>query len=364
MTFGNPNNILTITAGATRPTTVTMGIAKAAPANPNGYGAAVLRTYTISQTGSAGSTYTLRLRYLDPGELNANVEANLNLRRLRTSDNHWTVHLPTTVDQANNWVESTSVLDTELSTRWTMSSLAPTAANGIVTGRIVDNHGNPVEGAVVTLSGGQSRKMITDANGNYTFDNVDTGGFYTVTPTRANYNFNPFNRSFSQVGNKTEAAFAGTSLGDNANPLDTPEYFVRQQYVDVLGREPDEGGFNYWSDKILACGEDTQCVNSERRDVAAAFFISDEYQASGSYVYDVYSGSLGRRPAFGEFSTDRAQVVGGATLDTEKTVFAQDFVQRAEFVTKYQNATAEGFVDADSERAIVWGKPQREQQPD
>ena len=29
-------------------------------------------------------------------------------------------------------------------------------------------------------------------------------------------------------------------MGDNANPLDTAEYFVRQQYVDVLGREPDE----------------------------------------------------------------------------------------------------------------------------
>jgi hypothetical protein len=88
-------------------------------------------------------------------------------------------------------------------------------------------------------------------------------------------------------------------------------------------------------------------VNTQRREVAAAFFISEENQASGSYIYDVYSGSLGRRPAFGEFSADRAQVVGGETLDTAKTAFAQHFAQRAEFVTRYQNAaTADAFVDA------------------
>ena len=61
----------------------------------------------------------------------------------------------------------------------------------------------------------------------------------------------------------------------------------------------------------------------------------------------MYAGALGRRPAFSEYSVDRQQVVGGATLDAAKTVFAQNFVQRAEFMTKYQNAmTAESFVDA------------------
>ena len=77
--------------------------------------------------------------------------------------------------RANNWVQSTGVLDTELSTRWTMSSLAPTAANGMVTGRITDAQGRPVEGAVVRLSGAQNRKFITDANGNYRFDECGDG---------------------------------------------------------------------------------------------------------------------------------------------------------------------------------------------
>jgi len=224
--------------------------------------------------------------------------------------------------------------------------LHPTASNGIVSGRITDTNGNPVEGAVVRLSGDQSRKLITDANGNYAFDNVDTGGFYTVTPSRANFNFSPFNRSFSQTGNQTEAVFTGDAPGDSFNPLDTPEYFVRQQYVDILGREPDEAGFNYWSDQILACGNDAGCTRARRTDVAAAFFISAENQASGSYIYDVYAGALGRGPAFSEYAVDRQQVVGGDTLDTAKTVFAQNFVQRSEFLTKYASAlTAEAFVD-------------------
>src|ERR1051325_11465902 len=127
------------------------------------YAAAVQRNYTISQTGTTNATATLRLRYLDT-ELNSNVEASLNLRRLRTADNHWVAQLPTTRDTANNWVESNAVLPTDIATQWTMSSLAPTAEGSTITGRITDSQGRPVEGAVVRLEGTQNRKFITAAN--------------------------------------------------------------------------------------------------------------------------------------------------------------------------------------------------------
>ena len=109
----------------------------------------------------------------------------------------------------NNWLEATGV--TQFSP-WTFNStLAPTASNGVITGRIVDDKGAPVEGAVVRLQGTQNRKFITDANGFYRFDNVETNGFYTVTPSRANYSFSPAERSFSQVGQSTEATFGATT---------------------------------------------------------------------------------------------------------------------------------------------------------
>jgi hypothetical protein len=338
LSFGNPFNTIQVTAG-TAPANIVVDLSRSAPA---GFSTAVQRTYAITPS-AGGFTGTLRLHYLD-AELNGNAEgAGLLLRRFNGSG--WAPVTPSTFDTSANWAEKTGV--TTFSP-WAFSSCcSPTVTNGVVGGRITDGNGAPVAGAVVNLSGTQTRKMITDANGRYQFDNVDTSGFYTVTPSRTNYNFSPASRSFTQEGNKTEAAFTGSSMGDSANPVDTPEYFVRQQYVDVLGREPDEAGFNYWSDQLLACGEDTQCVNAERRDVAAAFFISDEYQASGSYIYDLYAGALGRRPGFAEYSADRAQVVGGANLDTAKNLFAQNFVQRNEFTAKYQDALgAESFVDA------------------
>lgn len=223
----------------------------------------------------------------------------------------------------------------------------PTATNGIVGGRLATSDGAPIEGSIVRLSGTQNRKTITDANGNYRFDDAVTNNLYTVTPSRANYNFNPFNRSFAQVGSRTDASFGGAFMSDAINPLDTPEYFVRQQYVDVLGREPDESGFNFWSDQILACGSDVLCVNARRRDIGAAFFIEQEFQLTGSFIYDAYSGVLGRKPAFAEYSSDRQQIAGGTNLDTAKTAFAQNFVQRIEFTTKYRaSTTAASFVDA------------------
>ena len=132
-----------------------------------------------------------------------------------------------------------------------------------------------------------------------------------------------------------------------ANAIDTPEYFVRQQYLDFLGREPEAGGFNYWSDQVNACNGDADCIRTRRIDVSAAFFMSQEFKDTGSFVYRLYRGALGRQLRYSEFSADRAQVVGGPNLEASKTAFADAFVQRAEFAEKYQaNTTADAFVDA------------------
>ena len=50
---------------------------------------------------------------------------------------------------------------------------------------------------------------------------------------------------------------------------------------------------------------------------------------------------------FTEYAADRQQVVGGANLEAEKQAYAESFVARAEFLSRYEaNATAESFVDA------------------
>ena len=230
-------------------------------------------------------------------------------------------------------------------------TLQPTAADGTVTGRIVDGNGGPVAGTVISLSGAQTRKTITDANGNYEFNDVESSGFYTVTPSRANYSFSPANRSFSQLGNKTDAAFsASTASGNPLNPLDTPEYFVRQQYLDFLGREPDESGFNFWSDQILSCNSDAACVEGKRINVSAAFFLSIEFQQTGYLVYRMYQAGYGDMPGapvpikLNEFRPDTAEIGNGVIvnrggweqqLEINKQGFASEFVQRARFTSAY-----------------------------
>jgi subtilisin-like proprotein convertase family protein len=233
---------------------------------------------------------------------------------------------------------------------------APTAANGVVSGRITDPNGVPVDGVVVQLGGTQNRKFITDANGNYRFDDVETNGFYSVTPSMANYRFSPESRSFSLLGNATDAAFTATRdsiIGSNR--IDRPEYFVRQHYLDFLGREPDESGFNFWSDQILSCGADAACGERRTINVSAAYFLSMEFQDTGGLVDKVYRASYGRRPTYVEFMPDTATVarnviVGRADwaqqLEANKQAFIDGWVQRAAFQTAYGGLTNASYVDA------------------
>jgi hypothetical protein len=131
------------------------------------------------------------------------------------------------------------------------------------------------------------------------------------------------------------------------NAIDSNVYFVRQQYLDFLGREPDQEGLVFWSGKLNQCNGHAACLRAGRVDVSAAFFESAEFGDTGAYVYRLYQGALGRQLSYNEFATDRRQVVGGANLDASKAALASAFVNRAEFAQKYRaNTTAGSFVDA------------------
>lgn len=228
-----------------------------------------------------------------------------------------------------------------------LNNNAPTAASSTISGQITASDGTPLSGATIALSGTQSRRTITDNNGHYSFANVETNGFYTVTPARANYTFSPASRSFSIIGDKTDATFSANATAQTQNPLDEDLFFVRQHYLDFLNREPDAGGLEYWSSQIDNCKADAACLHQTRIGISAAYFMSQEFQDTGSFVYRLYKGALGRQLNYSEFSQDRQQVSGGNNLDAAKAAFADSFVQRAEFAQMYQRATtAESFADA------------------
>ena len=241
---------------------------------------------------------------------------------------------------------------------WEITASPPTAAPARISGRIVTTAGQPISGATITVTGGaRTTHAITDGDGRYSVSNLDTGMFYTVQPALANYTFAPAELSFSLVADRSDAVFTGQAdAAELVNPLDTAEYFVRQQYLDILNREPDQAGFEYWSAQLIQCLGDPDCLRSRRTSVASAFFIEQEFRQSGAYIYDVYETALGRRPVYAEYAADRAQVIGGPTLEQQKLAFAAAFVMRVEFANKYAgNNSAESFIDALLTNLLVSG---------
>jgi hypothetical protein len=231
----------------------------------------------------------------------------------------------------------------------------PTAAPAAISGTITDNSGRPMAGVTVNLSGGREARAITDSDGNYRFANIATDNFYIVTPSLMNYHFSPEERSFSLVTNKTDAGF--TALADAVivgNVIDSADFFVRQHYLDFLGREPDQAGLNFWSDQVLACGGDHACAENRRINVSAAYFFSIEFQSTGALVDSLYRASYARRPSYGEFMPDRQSIaqniiVGigdwSQELTANKQAFVNDWLQRPAFRAVYDRLSNEAFVE-------------------
>ena len=130
------------------------------------------------------------------------------------------------------------------------------------------------------------------------------------------------------------------------NQINDAQFFVRQHYLDFLNRTPDAGGLSYWTGQITQCGNDDLCIKTQRITVSAAFFIEQEFQDTGSFVYRFYKASYGRRPAYAEFLSDRSRVIGGSNLEANKEAFANDWVARVAFQQVYPaTMTAEQFVN-------------------
>ncbi|HZE72565.1 MAG TPA: S8 family serine peptidase, partial [Pyrinomonadaceae bacterium] len=128
-----------------------------------------------------------------------------------------------------------------------------------------------------------------------------------------------------------------------ANPIDDSRTFIRQQYLDFLNREPDPGGWDYWTGNITQCGTDLRCIHNRRIDVSAAFFIELEFQETGYVVYRIHRAAFGTWPggptranlAFTQFMADRSLLVPGPGLPQSTVNFANAFVQRSAFLQAY-----------------------------
>jgi hypothetical protein len=136
-----------------------------------------------------------------------------------------------------------------------------------------------------------------------------------------------------------------------SNPVDTASFFVRQNYLDFLNREPDSAGLNFWTNQITSCGSDVNCIAVKRINVSAAFFLSQEFQTTGMLAYlsnkAAFGSSASGSPApvlYGEFEREVQQLQTNLTfgqplfdvqLEANKQAYFNDFVNRPEFLDAY-----------------------------
>jgi hypothetical protein len=138
-----------------------------------------------------------------------------------------------------------------------------------------------------------------------------------------------------------------------SNPIDGIDFFIRQQYLDILGRQPDQGGFQNWINTLAPCPNggfgEPPASDCDRLHVAAGFFQSDEFLNRGYWAFRYYMIAFSQRPTYAQFTQDMAQVGGPkspAEEETAKAAFAESFVQRSAFTAKYGSTSGQALANA------------------
>ena len=148
------------------------------------------------------------------------------------------------------------------------------------------------------------------------------------------------------VRSTTTVTITDNEATHGPNPIDNTEFFVRQQYLDFLGREPDPPGFAGWVNTINNCsGDTTQC---DRIHVSQLFFQSAEFQERGYFVYRFYPVSFGRKPDYEEFVPALASVSGfldNTQLEAAKVAFIANFMAQPAFANTYNPLNNTQYVD-------------------
>jgi hypothetical protein len=130
------------------------------------------------------------------------------------------------------------------------------------------------------------------------------------------------------------------------------DFFVRQHYLDFLGREPEPG--QPWSNILRNCSDqfntdpNSPSAGCDRITVSGDFFGSPEFKTKGIYVIDFYRVSFNRLPQYPEFSIDAASITGSTAAETnaKRAAYANNFVQRPEFAAIYGAMSNTNYVNA------------------
>lgn len=215
-----------------------------------------------------------------------------------------------------------------------------------------------VDGTLLTFPPGTTTRTITvPVNGDTAPESGDEIQF------SENFFVNLVNPNGATI---SKAQGVGTiNRGDatpTTNPIDDPPFFVRQNYLDFLGREPDSTGLTFWTGQITSCGANASCIAAARVNVSAAFFFSIEYQETSGDVIRTQRVAFGRqssnptsRVSYLQFIRDTGQIGAGVVvgqgqwqqqLEANKQAYAQQIVNDPAFLARFPITPGAQYVDS------------------
>ena len=211
----------------------------------------------------------------------------------------------------------------------------------------------------VTFGPGETSKQVTVPLINHGYGTADFGAQRKFSIAIVNV----FGGAMQAPNFTTVTINNPAATNATVNPLDNTDarFFVRQHYLDFLGREPDQAGWDFWANQITSCGADQQCLEVKRINASASFFLAIEFQQTGYLVERTYKAAYGNLPnapvplKFSEFLPDTHALAQGVVvlqtgwenvLENNKQSFLDQFVQRSRFITAFPlSMTAAQFVD-------------------
>jgi CSLREA domain-containing protein len=105
------------------------------------------------------------------------------------------------------------------------------------------------------------------------------------------------------------------------NAIDDTSIFVGQHYHDFLNRQADAPGFDFWTKQIDSCGVKVSCHEIKRQNVSVAYYLSIEFEATGSEVIRMYKASFTNTlqrprglPRYREFLRDAQEIGRGVVV--------------------------------------------------